>query len=44
MCMYALNIKGLIAGSVHALNRGYVLNNGVHQPESSVVNCSVEIY
>ena len=27
--MYALNRKGLKAGSVYALNKGYALNNGV---------------
>ena len=27
---YALNKKGLKAGSVYALNKGYALNNGVH--------------
>ena len=27
---YALNIEGLKAGSVYALNRGYALNNRVH--------------
>ena len=26
---YALNTKGLKAGSVYALNKGYALNNGV---------------
>ena len=26
---YALNTKGLKAGSVYALNEGYTLNNGV---------------
>ena len=26
---YALNKKGLKAGNVYALNRGYALNNGV---------------